>query len=320
MFGDSTDNAQLYELAIELTDPNAPPDVSIADSSASESAGAITFDVRISSQSASNITVDYLVEALTATAGDDFTVASGSATVSAGVLSEPINVSITDDALDEDDETLRVTLSNSVNGVLVDSQADGTIIDEDVSPLVSVGDVEISEKTGSVAVPVTLDAPSGRSISVVVGSSSGTATAGDDFTSANAIVGFAPGEISKTFDVAVLDDAAAEDDETFFVLLSSPSNVSIGDGSAIGTILDDDSLTQLAEAGELSSDPGGGVAIGWTAVIGREYTILFSIDLINWNPLSGAELITADEIDESFVHDPIPGMRGFYRIVEGYTP
>ncbi|MFT4547454.1 MAG: hypothetical protein ACI9MB_001400 [Verrucomicrobiales bacterium] len=56
------------------------------------------------------------------------------------------------------------------------------------------------------------------------------------------------------------------------------------------------------------------------SVIGREYTILFSTDLISWAPLAGAELITADEVDEAFVHSPTPDSRGFYRIVEGYTP
>jgi len=321
VFGDSTNNAQLYELEIELTDPDAPPDITIGDSSALEATGAIGFSVQLSEQSAADVTVSYAIQALTASDGDDFTPASGTATVSAGNLTAPINVSIIDDLLDENDETLRVTLSDPLGGVLVDAVADGTILDDDSPPLMSVDDAQVSETAGSVDVPVTLDAPSGLAITAVISSRSGSATAGDDFTAANNFVSFAPGDVSRIFTVPVLDDSEAEADETFLIQLVNSSNATLGDASATVTILDDDALEQLSGTGSLAGDaPSGGISIAWKAVIGRDYTILFSTDLVNWDPLAGAELITADEVDESFAHSPRPEFRGFYRIVEGYSP
>ena len=100
----------------------------------------------------------------------------------------------------------------------------------------------------------------------------------------------------------------------------NPVNATIAGATGTAMILDDDALDLLNASGSVSSAPGGGVTIGWDAVIGRQYTILFSTDLVTWAPLAGAELITATSTAESFEHTVPPSVRGFYRIVEGFTP
>ena len=43
-----------------------------------------------------------------------------------------------------------------------------------------------------------------------------------------------------TVAIAVAGDAAVETDETFFVNLNTPTNLTIGDAQGVGTILNDD--------------------------------------------------------------------------------
>ena len=74
---------------------------------------------------------------------------------------------------------------------------------------------------------VTLDAVSGQAVTVDWETSDGTATAGEDYTAGNGTLTFAPGETSKTFDVAVTGDTVDEADETFTVTLSGPSNATL---------------------------------------------------------------------------------------------
>ena len=70
----------------------------------------------------------------TATAGADYTATSGTLTISAGSTSASIDVPVLDDAHDDDDETLTLTLSNPTNAVLDDATATGTIDNNDAMP------------------------------------------------------------------------------------------------------------------------------------------------------------------------------------------
>ena len=67
-----------------------------------------------------------------------------------------------------------------------------------------------------------------------------TATASTDYTAANGIVFFAPGETSKTVTVQVLGDTIDEFDETFFLNILDATNATIGKNQALTTIIDND--------------------------------------------------------------------------------
>ena len=90
---------------------------------------------------------------------------------------------------------------------------------------------------------ITLSAPSTMVVSVIVATEDGSATAGTDFTAINGqSVQFAPGETTKLISVDLLGDGVIENNETFTVTLSNASNATIADGSATGTIINDDVL------------------------------------------------------------------------------
>ncbi|MDE2843088.1 MAG: hypothetical protein OXN21_06875 [Chloroflexota bacterium] len=81
-----------------------------ASSTAAESAGTHTIMLNLSPASASDITVNYSVSG-SATSGTDYTALGGSVDVEGGETSATISVSITDDSVQEDGETIILTLT-----------------------------------------------------------------------------------------------------------------------------------------------------------------------------------------------------------------
>ena len=112
-----------------------PITISVADAEADEAAGAtIEFTVTLSRAAPGPVTVDYATSDGTATAGEDYTAASGTLTFAAGVLAQTVAVALLDDAIDEGRETFTLTLSNPSGAVIADGEAVGTIINTDQMP------------------------------------------------------------------------------------------------------------------------------------------------------------------------------------------
>jgi len=207
-----------------------------------------TFTISIDKTSGSDITVHYATSSgagTTATAGTDYTsVPDTTATITAGQTSTTVNVPVVQDSLDENDETFHVDLTTPSGAIILDNQGTGTIVDDDGPPSVSIGDAtqdpEGNAGTTTLHVPVTLSAASGKTITVNYTTGAGSASAGADYTTTTGTLTFNPGDTSKNVDVPIVGDLIDEDDETFTVTLSSPSNVTINDGTATGTIKDDD--------------------------------------------------------------------------------
>ncbi len=115
----------------------------------------------------------------------------------------------------------------------------------------SISDASITEGSGgtkSMTFTVSCTATSAAS-SVQVQSSNGTATAGSDYVAFPlTTVSFAAGgATSQTVNVTINGDVTIEPDETFNMTLSNPVGGTIFDGIAVGTILDDDNITETFE-------------------------------------------------------------------------
>ena len=112
-----------------------PVGISVADARVDENAGApLAFVVTLSRAASAALTVDYATADGSAHAGDDYTAASGTLTFRAGESSQTIEVAVLDDAHDEGEETLTLTLSNASSGRLTDGEATGTIANHDSMP------------------------------------------------------------------------------------------------------------------------------------------------------------------------------------------
>jgi len=112
-------------------------------------------------------------------------------------------------------------------------------------PSLAIGDSSVAEGnagTTALSFPVTLSAAYTEAITVNYATANGTATAPADYTAATGTLSFKPGEKAKTIAVTVVGETAYEPDETLTVALSNPVNATIADGTATGTITNDDTL------------------------------------------------------------------------------
>ena len=113
------------------------PALSAADATVEEGVGAeLAFTVSLSRAAAQTVTVGYATSDGTATAGADYTSASGTLTFAAGDTSKTVRVAVLDDAHDEASETMTLTLSNPspASVELADAEATGTITNTDAMP------------------------------------------------------------------------------------------------------------------------------------------------------------------------------------------
>ena len=212
-----------------------PPTLSVGDARAEEG-GTLAFTVRLSEADDAAVTVDYATAGGTATAGDDYTAASGTLTFAAGVLEQTVEVTALTDRTDEGDETFTMSLSNPSGATLADGEATGTV--ENVAPplpTLSVADAR-AEEGGTLRFAVRLSEASDAAVTVDYATSGGTAASGDDYTAASGTLTFAAGVLEQTVEVTALTDRTDEGDETFTMSLSNPSGATLAGGEATGTV------------------------------------------------------------------------------------
>lgn len=211
----------------------------------SEAAGYATYTVTLSSTTANTVSVYYMTQDGTATAGTDYLSTAGTLTIPAGQSSGTFTVTILNDTAVEAQENFLVTIMSPLNATLGSAvQVNTAIIDNDTAvgvPAVTLsGPTSASESAGVVNYTVTLNTTSTQSVYVQFATAIGTASAGSDFTSAAGTVTIPAGASSGTFAVSILNDTVAEPSESFSVSLLNPVNCTIATGTVITTIIDDD--------------------------------------------------------------------------------
>ncbi|MDB4858081.1 S8 family serine peptidase [Alphaproteobacteria bacterium] len=281
------------QVTVALKEDDAGPQLSINDVTTSdESAANATFTITSSVVSASNMTVNWATSNGTATAGSDYTAASGTATITAGQTTTTINVGVLADTTDEPNETVTITLSNPTLASISDATGTLTITDDDAAPAISIANVSRAENGGTATMTATLAAASGKAVTFDYATSNGTATAGSDYTAASGSLTIAAGQTTKTFTVAITDDTTDEVDETVTVSISNAVNTSNATASATLTITDNDNAPTLSIADaqstneasastnltvSLSEASAKAISVDWatsngTATAGSDYT------------------------------------------------
>jgi Ca2+-binding RTX toxin-like protein/Tol biopolymer transport system component len=279
-----------------ITDNDAPPVLSVSDVALDESiptdddgsgfalislgstgSGArrdAFFDVLLSEPSSLDVTVGFTLVPGTATEPADYGggfflfrpssgPTSGSVTFAAGETRQTVVVPINDDFLNEVDETFIVRLQNPVNATIGDGDGQGTIIDEDARPSLSIEDVTVTEGTSGTKTAdfkVTLAPKSGRSVTVDYLTATGTASAPADYTHTTGTLTFDPDPppppgpivigppdlsnwVTKTVSIPLTTDTLVEPTEAFQLLLANADGASVEDDEATATIVNDDHPT-----------------------------------------------------------------------------
>src|SRR5213075_1956958 len=125
-----------------ITDNDNPPSVAfcLASSSGAESVTPANLVVALSAISGKTVTVDYAVTGGTATGGGvDYTLASGTLSFAPGVTNRNIALAVVNDALNELNETVLVTLTNPTNTTLgAITTHTYTVTDDDPPPTVTL--------------------------------------------------------------------------------------------------------------------------------------------------------------------------------------
>ena len=194
-------------------------------------------------------TVDYATAGGTAAAGSDYTTTTGTLNFTAGgAATQTIQVPITGDDQVEGSESFTLSLSNPTGTAQVGvGTGTGTITDNDAASI-AINNVSVPEGNSSTTAftfTATLTGAVQGGFTVPVSSTSGTASAGSDFTAiaAGASLTF-DGTVAETKTVTVLvnGDTLLEANENFTVTLGTPSNsaVTVTAPSGTGTIQNDD--------------------------------------------------------------------------------
>jgi hypothetical protein len=118
---------------------------------------------------------------------------------------------------------------------------------------------------------VRLSASGSEAITVEYATANGTATSGGDYQAASGTLTFAPGETTKTVTVPVNGDRLAEPSETFVVNLSNPTNATIVDAQATGTILDDEPRISIIDVAKSEGKKGQTTLFTFTVMLSAPY-------------------------------------------------
>jgi len=220
---------------VTILNDDVPPTVFFASASQSQAEDIDTLiTVELSAASYQEITVNFTVSGTASGGGVDYTITSSPIVIPAGQASFPIVVDVNDDIIDEDDETVIVTMGVVINATkdLPDEHV-LTITDNDAPPSVSftwesqAGD----ESVGSMTVEVQLSAASSKQITVPF-SVGGSATRGTDYTIDSTPLVIPPGELTASTEIIVIADSDnTESEETIVLTLLTPTNATKGSPS-----------------------------------------------------------------------------------------
>ena len=212
--------------------------------------GTIVFNVSLSAPPTELMTVNLSSFNGTATTADDDYLPLNTFLIftPGGPTTQQVSVQLVGDDFFEFDETLEVQITGVAGSgaTVADGTGVGTIINDDAQPTVSIGDVSRPENFGTTSFalgfPVTLSKAIKVPVTVSVAYSNGTATEGSDWTDdfGSSFVFVPGGSTSVLFPVRVIDDNIFELDETVLATITSATNATIADGSAVGTIINDD--------------------------------------------------------------------------------
>lgn len=178
--------------------------------------------VSLASNATADVVVAYSVSG-TATSGLDFTALSGSVTIDNGTSSSIITVPVLDDGLDEDNETVIITLSSVTSGPARITSSDNSstlYIDDNDTSSVGLSVAATTEEGSTASFTVTLSAASGSDTTVNY-SDNGSATSGTDYTAPSGSLVIPAGETSGVIGIPILADTVDDDNETLTVTINS---------------------------------------------------------------------------------------------------
>jgi uncharacterized delta-60 repeat protein len=264
-----------------------------------------------------DVTVDYQTAPGSATAGSDYTSVSGSLTFLEGETRQTFTVPILNDFVGETNETVLLVLTNATGGATLGTipNATLTILNDDSGVGFSSATYTVNEGVvgGSVLISVVRTGATNGTATVNYTTASGTATAGQDFSTRSGVLTFAPGATVQTFSVPIADDQLIETSEMFNLQLSNlTGGGALSVATATVTIVDNDFQTgnlTFAAAAYSVAESGGSVTVtvlrtnGSTGVITVDYATVAVTALAgnDYTAQSGTLIFAEGQTSQSIV-------------------
>lgn len=300
-----------------------------ATQSVAESVGTVTVTAQLSTASGSTVTIPYTVSGTATAGGVDHTLANGNIVVTAGLTTGDATFSVVNDALDENDETVIVTLGapdvGSLSGV---TEQTITITDNDTSGF-TVGAISgnTTEAGGTATATIVLTSLPSADVSIGLTSSNtaeGTVSpASFTFTALN-------WSTPQTLTVTGVNDAIDDGDIAYSIVTAAAAsvdslynNINPADISVTNTDDDTAGITvgtisgSTTEAGGtatativLTSEPTASVIVGLSSSNAAEGTVSpasFTFTTVNW--------ATPQTVTATGVNDDVDDGDIFYSIV-----
>ncbi|MGQ0618077.1 MAG: beta strand repeat-containing protein [Acidimicrobiia bacterium] len=256
-----------------INDDAPAPVLDVADATITEgNAGTQVLNFVVSLSSLTNVAVTFNASTanISAAAGSDYVaLVNAPFTIPANTGSINVGVTINGDTTFEPNETFQLNITNIVNANGGDTQALGTILNNDLPTITSVSDPVVAEGTGpgvtTAIFTLTLDGAAQAPGSVTVNTANVSAVAPGDYSAlVGQVVNFGIGDTSANVTVNIVRDNVTEPNETFTLNLSGAANVIIGDPSGTATITNDDFAPSPVVTGLA---PNNGTSSGGTQVI-----------------------------------------------------
>jgi hypothetical protein len=245
-----------------ILDEDPEPSVSFAaaGSSGAEAGSGVAFDAVLSQPSGKGVVVQCGVSGGDAEASD-YAVSGCPITFPPYVGTRSATVVPLDDSVDEDDETVNVTMT-SADTASIGGQAtyQFSIVDDDASPTIEFtsGSSTTPEDGSEVSLTVTKSAASERVVQFDIAVTGGSAVAPGDFSVAAGPYSIPIGMNSVSFSVSIVSDNLDESNENFTLGFTNVvAATASGTTTHTGDITDDDVGASWTTAG-MSANEGNG--------------------------------------------------------------
>ncbi len=273
---------------------------SAASETAEDNPTTITIPVRLSKITFQPVMVHYAAGGTAAGGGVDYTLlGNGTLRFETGQTTAALELRITDDMLNENDETIILTLSTPENASLGAQTTHTLTIHDAGDPLPTVrvdNPIQNVEESGGLAtVNVVLSAPSGRTVTVDYATHDGSAMHTEDYQTTFGTLRFSPGQTQLPIPLNILSDGIHELNDQFSLQLSSPVNAILG--TAVQTINIYDGVTPPPVVGFMSESYIMHENDAWTIVRIRLWGNPSSVPVsVDYATSGGTALANADYI------------------------
>jgi len=297
-FTPSTTSASATVDITDATNTSANRTLSIAklnDAAEPGTSGRVSIALPTGITATENISVNYTVGG-TATTGTDYAALTGTATILAGQNGVIVPISVIDDQLIEQTETVTLTLTSGTSTNFAFTAAGNVtvnIADDDNIPANLVLNVTktadaaepLTAGNFNIALPAGITVPTDVTVNYTV---TGTAAAGSDYTAFTGVATIPAGSNSVDLPLNVIDDQEVEGTET--VTLTVNSGTATGLVFAAGTsetidLADDDnipanlvvSIAKAADAAEPATDGRFSVSLPTGITVSEDITVNYTV-------------------------------------------